>query len=94
MTLIGVEAAIQAGEHRVPIHPSEIARIPPVKKVNADNMAQTNLYYKQAEAWVPFTEKQLQYLDDYRRTFIVHATPGVLQPTVTIIVDTSSGRVP
>ena len=78
----------------MPVHPGEIARIPPNKKVNEYNMAQTNLYHKQAEAWVPFTEKQLQFLDDYRRIFIVHATPGALQPTVTIIVDSPSGRVP
>jgi hypothetical protein len=38
---------------------------------------------------VPFTERQLQFLNAYRRLFIVHATPGALQPSVTTIVDTA-----
>ena len=36
-----------------------------------------------------FTERQLQYLDACRRLFILHATPGALQPTITTIVDTA-----
>jgi hypothetical protein len=38
---------------------------------------------------VVFTERQLQYLDASRRLFIIHATPGALQPTITTIVDTN-----
>ncbi|MCX6876928.1 MAG: hypothetical protein NTW21_24405 [Verrucomicrobia bacterium] len=88
LPLIGVETAIQAGEHRLPVHPGKITRVPPVMKRNEYNMAQTNFYYKQGEAWVPFTERQLQFLDACRRIFIIHATPGALQPSVTTIVDT------
>jgi hypothetical protein len=87
LPLVGVETAIQAGEHRLPIHPGKITNVPPVRKVNEFNMAQTNFYYKQGESWVPFTERQLQYLDAYRRIFIIHVTPGALQPVVTTIVD-------
>ena len=87
LPLVAVETAIQAGEHRVPIHPGKIAIVPPVTKRNEYNMAQTNFYYKQGDAWVPFTERQLQFLDACRRLFIVHVTPGALQPTVTTIVD-------
>ena len=87
LPLIGVETAIQAGEHRLPIHPGKITRVPPVTKVNEFNMAQTNFYYQQGEAWVVFTERQLQYLDASRRLFIIHSTPGALQPTITTIVD-------
>ena len=90
LTLLPVEAAIEAGEHKLPIHPGVLTAIPPVRKVNPYNMAQTNFYYKKAESWVPFTERQLQYLDAFRRVFIVHATPGAQQPTVTTIVDTAS----
>ncbi len=90
LTLLPVEAAIEAGEHKLPVHPGAIARLPPVKKVNEYNMAQTNFYYKQGEAWTVFTERQLQYLDGFRRIFIVHATPGALQPTVTTLVDTDT----
>ena len=88
--LIGVETAIQAGEHKLPIHPGAITKVPPVRKVNEFNMAQTNFYYRRGASWVPFTERQLQYLDAYRRIFIIHATPGALQPSVTTIVDTDN----
>jgi hypothetical protein len=57
-------------------------------------MAQTNFYYQQAGSWVPFTERQLQYLDDYRRIFLVYATPGAVQPSVTTIVDTVTSMPP
>jgi hypothetical protein len=94
LPLIGVETAIQAGEHRLPVHPGKIIRVPPVRKVNEFNMAQTNFYYQQGGSWVAFTERQLQYLDAYRRLFIVHVTPGAITPTVTTIVDTAPVGVP
>ena len=94
LPFIGIETAIQAGEHRLPVHPGKITNVPPVKKVNEFMMAQTNFYYKQGEEWVPFTERQLQYLDACRRIFIVHATPGALQPTITTIVDTAVAVTP
>ena len=94
LPLVGVEMAIEAGEHKLPIHPGKIASVPPVKKVNEFNMAQTNFYYKQGEAWTPFTERQLQYLDACRRLFIIHTTPGALQPSVTTIVDTMPDLTP
>jgi hypothetical protein len=98
LPLIRVETAIQAGEHRLPVHPGKITRVPPVRKVDEFNMAQTNFYYQQAGSWVAFAERQLQFLDASRRIFIIHATPGAVQPTVTTIVDTSlsasAGSVP
>ena len=94
LPLVGVETAIQAGEHRLPVHPGKITTVPPVMKRNEYNMAQTNFYYQQGEAWVPFTERQLQFLDAYRRLFIIHATPGALQPSVTTIVDTAPAGPP
>ena len=90
LPLVGVETAIQAGEHRLPVHPGVITKVPPVTKVDEFHMAQTNFYYQQGELWVPFTERQLQYLDACRRIFIIHATPGALQPSVTTIVDFSA----
>ncbi len=94
LPLLGVETAIQAGEHRLPVHPGKITSVPPVRKVDEFNMAQTNFYYQQGESWVPFTERQLQFLDASRRIFIIHATTGALQPTVTTIVDTSPSAPP
>jgi len=87
--LVSVEAAVQAGEHRLLIHPGKVTSVPPVRKVNEYNMAQTNFYYHQGDSWVPFTERQLQYLEACRRIFIVYATPGALQPSVSTIVDIS-----
>ena len=92
--LLNVETAIQAGEHRLQIQSGKITTVPPVKKVNEFMMAQTNFYYQQAGSWVPFTERQLQYLDDYRRIFLVYATPGAVQPSVTTIVDTVTSMPP
>ncbi len=89
LPLIGVQTAIQAGEHKLPVQPGKITRVPPVRKVNAYNMAQTNFYYQNGGSWMAFTERQLQYLDATRRLFIVHATPGAMAPTVTTIVDTA-----
>lgn len=88
LTLLPFECAIEAGEHKLPIQPGKIANVPPVRKVNEFNMAQTNFYNKEGDVWTPFTERQLQFLDAFRRVFIVHSTPGALSPMVTTIVDT------
>ena len=48
----------------------------------------------EGDSHVTFTERQLQYLDEIRRIFIVHKTPGGSQPTLTTIVDTTSAAVP
>jgi hypothetical protein len=88
LSLINVETAIQAGEHKLPINPGKITAVPRVQKVNEFHMAQTNFYYQQGGAWVAFAERQLQFLNASRRIFIIHATPGALQPTITTIVDT------
>jgi hypothetical protein len=89
LTLLPMEAAIEAGEHKLPIRPGIIANLPPVKKVNEYNMAQTNFYFKNGETWTVCTERQLQYLDDVRRVFIVYVTPGALQPSVCTLIDTA-----
>ena len=90
--LIGVEVGLQAGEHALRVHPGKIATLPPVRKVNEFNMAQTNFHYRRDDDWVVFTERQLQYIDACRRIFIIHATPGALAPSVTTIVDTARPR--
>lgn len=88
LSLIAADAAIHAGEHRIVIHPGKITSVPPVTKVDDFHMAQTNFYYRQNGASAAFAERQLQFHDATRRLFIIHATPGALQPTVTTIVDT------
>ncbi len=91
--LIGTDIGVQAGEHTLRVRPGKISTLPPVKKVNDFNMAQTNFYYEAKDgSWTVFTERQLQFLDAFRRLFIVHATPGAVAPTVTTIVDTAAPR--
>ncbi|MCP5533406.1 MAG: hypothetical protein H7A48_09550 [Akkermansiaceae bacterium] len=94
LSLIPVEAAIEIGEHKLPLESGKICKIPAVKRKNDFNMAQTNFYYRNEERWVPFTERQMQYLEDYRRIFVVHVTPGAVAPTVTSIVDVAPAIVP
>lgn len=94
LSLVDKEATLEAGEHKLAIPPGGITRVPAITRVNEYNMAQTNFCYKQGEAWVSFTERQLQFLDVCRRIFIIHATPGSLQPSVTTIVDTTPALPP
>jgi hypothetical protein len=90
LSLLGVDTAIQAGEHKLAVHPGKITKVPPVRKVNEFNMAQTNFYYKNGGSWIAFAERQLQFIDACRHLFIIHVTPGALQPTVTTIVDVNA----
>jgi hypothetical protein len=94
LSLLGVETAIEAGEHKLPVGPGKVTNVPAVKKINEFNMAQTNFYFKEGTSWVAFTERQLQYLDDFRRIFIIHVTPGSTQPFVSTVVDTAVPAAP
>lgn len=94
LSLLGVDTAIEAGEHKLPVPAGKITNVPAVKKVNEFNMAQTNFYYKEGTSWVAFTERQLQYIDQFRRVFIVHVTPGSTFPSVTSVVDTAPAVIP
>jgi hypothetical protein len=94
LSLLPVETAVEAGEHKLPVHPGKITNVPPVKKRDEFNNAQTNFYYREGESWVPFTERQLQYLDAFRRVFIVYATPGSAQPFVSTVLDTAPAVLP
>ena len=89
LSLIAMETTLDAGEHKLTIPPGGITRVPPVRKVDEFNMAQTNFHYQQSGSSVDFSQRQLQFLDAYRRIFIIHPTPVTLQPTVTTIADTA-----
>ncbi|MEY3395883.1 MAG: hypothetical protein RL346_2120 [Verrucomicrobiota bacterium] len=90
VSMISAESAIRAGEHKLQIPPGKITRLPVVRQVNDFNMAQTNFYYSHHDSWIAFAERQLHYIDATRRIFIIHATPGALQPAVSTIVDTDT----
>jgi hypothetical protein len=83
LAVLGLSLAVVAQDNKTPA-PVQIRAVlhDPVKPI-------ANLYYKNSDVWAPFTERQLQYLDVCRRIFIVHVTPGALQPTITTIVDTN-----
>lgn len=87
VNLLSIDGAIQAGEHKLILQAGKTTAVPAVHKVNEFNIAQTNFHYKQGEQWVPFTERQLQYVDEMRRVFLIHATPGSQRPFVTTLVD-------
>lgn len=88
LSMVAFDAAVEAGEHKFQLKPAAVTRIPEVKKVNEFNMAQTNFFYKDNGVWTPFTERQLQFLNEFRRIFLIYVTPGSTQPFVTTIVDT------
>jgi hypothetical protein len=94
LSLVPVETAIEAGEHKLPIPSGKITPVPVVKKINEFNMAQTNFHYKEGANWVTFTERQVQYLDNFRRIFIIFVPPGGNQPFISTVVDTVPVRVP
>lgn len=86
--------ALEAGEHKVGLSSGKVTNVPPVKKVNEFNQAQTNFYYRKGEAWEAFTERQMQYLDSMRRVFLIFSAPGAVQPEVRTIVDYSVDAAP
>jgi hypothetical protein len=93
LSMIPVEVGIQAGEHRLRAEPGKVTRIPAVEERNEFNIAQTSFYYKKDDSWVVFTERQVQYLDKFRRIFLVSVPPGGGHPYITTIVDTAAPMV-
>ncbi len=89
ISLVPMETTLEVGEHKLTIRPGESTRVPAVTKVNEYNMAQTSFSYKEGDTQVIFNDRQLQYLDGFRRIFIVHTTPSGSQPGITTIVDTA-----
>lgn len=89
LSLVAMETTLEAGEHKLTLPPGGITRVPPVKKVDEFNMAQTDFSFQQSGSSVAFSQRQLQFLDVCRRLFIIHTAPDALQPTVTTIVDTN-----
>lgn len=88
ISLVPMATSLEVGEHKLTIRPGEITRVPAVTKVNEYNMAQTSFSYKEGDTQAIFNDRQLQYLDGFRRIFIVHPTPSGSQPGITTIVDT------
>ena len=87
LSLVPLETAMQAGEHKLPCKPGAITSVPPVKKLDPYNMAQTDFYYKKNGSWIAFSECRMKYLDVFRQIFIVHGRPGGTAPELTTLID-------
>jgi len=94
LSLVPVETAIEVGEHKLPLASGKITPVPAVKKVNEYHMAQMNFHYKENNNWVTFTERQVQFLDNFRRIFIIFVPPGGNQPFINTVVDTVPVKMP
>jgi hypothetical protein len=90
VNLISAKVAVQAGEHKVGALPGKVTTIPPVEKRNEYNMAQTNFYFEEEDTWVPFSERQIKYVERVRRIYLIAPVRGGDYPYVTTIVDIAS----
>jgi hypothetical protein len=89
-----VDFAIEVGEHKVLAPGAKISSIGPVTKVNEYSQAQASFYFKQDERWVISAERQMQFLKDMRRIFIIYKTPMALSPDVRTITDHAPTVIP
>jgi hypothetical protein len=94
VNLLGVDAAIHAGEHRLILAAGKTTKIPVVKTRDEFNMAQVDFHRKQGDQWVPFSERRIQFVDDNRRVILVHAPPGSQQPMINTLIDYEPQREP
>lgn len=94
ISLLGVETALQAGEHKLALPAGKITPLPAVTKVDEFNMAQVNFHYREGTRWLPFTERRMQFTGEVRRLFLVHVTPGSKRPFVATITDYPPAAVP
>jgi hypothetical protein len=94
LSLVPLETAVEVGEHKLPLASGKITSLPAVKKVNEYNMAQMNFYQKEGSKWITFTQRQVQFLDNFRRIFIIFIPPGGKQPYINTIVDTVPVKIP
>lgn len=94
LSLVPLETAMEAGEHKLPCKPGAITPAPPVKRLDPYNMAQTNFHYKKNGSWIAFSECKMKYLDAFRQVFIVYMIPGSTAPVLTTLVDQAPRPVP
>ena len=94
LSLVPLETAMEAGEHKLPCKPGATTPAPPVKRLDPYNMAQTNFYYKKNGSWIAFSECRMKYLDAFRQVFIVYMIPGSTAPLLTTLVDQAPRPVP
>jgi hypothetical protein len=91
LALTNLELATQVGEHKLPILPGKITPVPPVVKVDAFNMAQTNFYFKKEGQYTSLNESRIKFLNDQRQLFIIGMRANG-NPTLTTLIDDSLFR--
>lgn len=80
LNMTDVQATVEAGEHKADVEPGGISTIPEVLKVDDFNMAQTDFHVKKGDSWQPITERRLQFMDSFRRVFIISSSPDSKRP--------------
>lgn len=83
--------AMKAGEHNVQLPAAKISPVPPVKKVNHMNRAQTAFYRRGEDPtpWVLFAERPMQFTPTSRHLVIIYQLPGLKEPRLRTLVDTA-----
>jgi len=87
LTLVSFDTALEAGEHKVLCSPGKVTNVAAVKKLDPYNMAQTDFYFKENDAWTVFSECKMKYIDAYRQIFIAYIRPGSKAPELTTLID-------
>ncbi|MCW1923907.1 hypothetical protein OKA05_15165 [Luteolibacter arcticus] len=98
INLTTAQMGMQAGATRLSLPAGKVTSVPMVKDLNEYHMGQTNFYAMAAKGkgkeWMPFVERQVQYLKTLRRIFIIHVTPGAIAPAVRTVVDHEPFKLP
>jgi len=89
VNLTDVALGMQAGATRLSLPAHSVSPLPLIKDVNEYHMGQTNFYAKSGngDQWMPFAERQVQYLETVRRISLIDVTPGAVAPTVRTVID-------
>jgi len=89
VNLTNVALGMQAGATRLSLPAHSVTPLPLIKEVNEYHMAQTNFYAKSdnGDQWMPFAERQVQYLETVRRISLIDVAPGAVAPTIRTVID-------
>ncbi len=87
VNLTSVDFAVEVGEHKIRAPKGDITELPEVKRLNPYKRAQTNFYFQNGDRWTAAAERQLPYLENTRRVFLISHAPKSLSPTVRTVTD-------
>lgn len=87
VNLTPVDFALEVGDQKLLLPGGKITAVPKVTKVDEYNRAQINFHFKQGEQWVVASERQMQFVGNLRRVFLIYKAPDSLAPDVRAILD-------